>query len=257
MMTRSSDNESYIFDTASVTHQGLVRKFNEDSIFTNTKAGVWVVADGMGGHKDGNVASSMIAAAAQELSAQTSMTAHVSQFQQQLQSVNRKLLSLSNGDSNAIIGSTVVALLIHDNNYSCIWAGDSRCYLIRSGALSQISHDHTEVQELVDTGMITKDEARTWPRRNVVTRAVGAHQDFQLETVSGSLKAGDCFVLCSDGLTGHLEDQEILDKVSWSSGQEACDSLLSLALERGGKDNISIIIINIEPREATAVVHRW
>ena len=256
-MTSANDNAGFIFETASVTHQGRVRKFNEDSIFTTAKKGIWVVADGMGGHKDGNVASSMITAAAQEFGAKTSMGGNVSQFKEQLQSVNRKLLGLSNGDSDSITGSTVVGLLIHDNVYSCIWAGDSRCYLIRSGKMNQVSHDHTEVQELVDKGMITRDEARTWPRRNVITRAVGAHQDLQLESVSGTVKSGDCFVLCSDGLTGHLNDQEILDKASWSSGQEACDSLLASALDRGGKDNISIIIVNVMQREATAVVHKW
>lgn len=256
-MMGTSSKSAIEFDTAAVTHQGKVRKYNEDSIFTNPTLGLWLVADGMGGHKDGNVASAMIADSAKSLSPSSSREHFLKQFEDKLHDVNHRLLLLSNGDSASIVGSTVAGLIIQDNIYTCIWAGDSRCYRIRAGDILQVSHDHTEVQELVDKGMITKEEARTWPRRNVITRAVGAHEDFQLETVSGQTMPGDCFVLCSDGLTGHISDQEILTNVNWQSGKIACDKLLAMALERGGKDNISIIIVNVMQRDTTTVVHRW
>ncbi len=245
------------FETSSVTHCGRVRKNNEDSIFASAERGVWVVADGMGGHKDGNVASGMIADAARALVQTGDNTDLPGRFRQEIIAVNEKLIGLSNLSHDLIVGSTLVALLMTDNNYSCLWAGDSRCYLVRSSQISRLSHDHTEVQNLVDKGVISEAEARTWPRRNVITRAIGADYDVELDAVTGTAQNGDCFILCSDGLTGHLEDWEILAAVQNSRPNKACQSLLNTALERGGRDNISIIVVSVMSREATTLVQRW
>lgn len=247
---------SFEFETASRTHQGHVRKFNEDSIFTNPNVGIWLVADGMGGHNDGNVASSMIAEAVSAFGEADKTPNLVHNFQLEIDSVNRRLLAISNGDNALLVGSTVVALIIADDTFSCLWAGDSRCYLIRAGSISQVSHDHTEVQELVDRGAISPQEAKTWPRRNVITRAVGADDGLQLETVSGIVRHGDCFILCSDGLTGHVSDAEILETVRWSRSDEACNRLVEMALDRGGKDNVSVIVVHASSRDKTTIVQR-
>lgn len=244
------------FETAAITHPGNVRPVNEDSIFTDGERGIWLVADGMGGHRDGNLASAMIAETARSLGKGTSLMELTEAFRRGIGAVNAELLSRSNGNADRIVGSTVAALLIHKANYCCLWAGDSRCYLVRNGSIEQLSHDHTEVQELVDRGVISKAEAASWPRRNVITRAVGAIDDFQLEHASGVVRSGDCFVLCSDGLTGHVNDEEILARSSRLSANQASHELLELALARGGKDNISVVVVNVVAKGATTVVMR-
>jgi protein phosphatase len=245
------------YESASVTHEGRVRKFNEDSVFSDEHHGVWIVADGMGGHKSGNIASAMVADAAQSLGPSSSAAELVSRLSHHLQSVNARLLTMSDGDSRSLVGTTVVALLFHGDSYACVWAGDSRCYLIRGNQISQLSHDHTEVQELVDSGAISREEARFWPRRNVITRAVGAERELDLDMVTGRIEPGDSFLLCSDGLTGHVDEREIQSAVRSSGAREACEKLLNLALERGGRDNISVVIINVMRRsDATVIQHR-
>lgn len=244
------------FETAAITHPGHVRHVNEDSIFTDGERGIWVVADGMGGHRDGNLASSMIAEAARGIGKGASLMEFTEAFRRGIGAVNGELLARSNGQVHRIVGSTVAALLIHEANYCCLWAGDSRCYLVRDSSIEQLSHDHTEVQELVDRGVLSQAEAASWPRRNVVTRAVGAIDDFQMEHASGVVRSGDCFVLCSDGLTGHVNDEEILARSSKLSANRASHELLELALARGGKDNISVVVVNVVARGATTVVMR-
>jgi serine/threonine protein phosphatase PrpC len=246
-----------LFDSAAVTHQGLVRKYNEDSIFSEPARGFWLVADGMGGHKDGNVASAMVVDAAKAATGRHGDVELASVFVNELDQVNLRLVGLANGDDHSLVGSTVAALIIQHGRYTCLWAGDSRCYLVRAGNIRQVSRDHTEVQELVDRGTITPAEALTWPRRNVITRAVGAQADFQADAASDTVESGDCFVLCSDGLTGHVSDAEILDAVSWTGARDACDKLVNLALARGGKDNVSVIVITATRRDAKTVVQSW
>ncbi|CAM5774292.1 serine/threonine phosphatase [Labrys miyagiensis] len=244
------------FETAALTHPGRVRHHNEDSIFADDERGIWLVADGMGGHRDGNVASAMIAKAAQDMRRTGSLMELTEAFRDGIDAVNADLLARSGGQAHRIVGSTVAALLIQDANYCCLWAGDSRCYLVRDGRMEQLSHDHTEVQELLDRGVLTPEEAASWPRRNVITRAVGAIDDFRLEHAAGVVRSGDRFVLCSDGLTGHVNDDEILARSSGLSASRASHELLELALARGGKDNISVVVVNVVAREATTVVMR-
>jgi serine/threonine protein phosphatase PrpC len=249
--------ESLLIDSAAVTHQGHVRKYNEDSIFSDPLRGIWVVADGMGGHKDGNVASAMIVDGAKSVAARTAGSDTGILLSAEMDRVNSQLLQLSNGDQQGLVGSTVAALVMFKGTFRCMWAGDSRCYLIRKGTIKQVSHDHTEVQELVDSGAITPQEALTWPRRNVITRAVGANESFALDQEAGAIEDGDCFVLCSDGLTGHVSNEEILNVASWSSAQEACDKLVALALERGGKDNVSVIVVFASLRGRVSHENLW
>jgi serine/threonine protein phosphatase PrpC len=244
------------FETSALTHTGHVRQFNEDSIFADGERGIWLVADGMGGHRDGNVASAMIAERARGIGKVASLMAFTEAFRHGIGAVNAELVRRSNGRIDQIVGSTVAALLVQGSDYCCLWAGDSRCYLVRDRSIVQLSHDHTEVQELVDRGVITPAEAVTWPRRNVITRAVGAAADFQLEHASGMVRLGDSFVLCSDGLTGHVNDDEIFEKSSTLSAIKASHDLLELALARGGKDNISVVVVNVVARGATTIVRR-
>jgi serine/threonine protein phosphatase PrpC len=254
MSGTQAPNHNLKFETAAITHPGHVRRFNEDSVFADGERGIWVVADGMGGHRDGNIASAMVAEAARNIRKAGSLMELTETFRSDIGAVNVNLLARSNGQIEYLVGSTVAALLIRDSNYCCLWAGDSRCYLVRDNSIEQVSHDHTEVQELVDRGVISPAEAAVWPRRNVITRAVGASNDFQLEHATGMVRLGDCFILCSDGLTGHVKDEEILARSRRLTAAQASHELLELALARGGKDNISVVIVNVVAKGAATVV---
>jgi serine/threonine protein phosphatase PrpC len=141
----------------------------------------------------------------------------------------------------------VAVLLVYEQFFACVWAGDSRIYRIRAGAIEQLSVDHTEVQELVANGRLTAEEARSWPRRNVITRAIGTYDDAELEMTDGTLEPGDIFVICSDGLTNHVEDHEILALTAANPPQRACDLLVGLTLDRGAIDNITIVSVRFDP----------
>ena len=151
----------------------------------------------------------------------------------------------------AVIGTTVAAVLAYGHNYTCVWAGDSRVYRIRDNKIAQITRDHTEAQELVDNGTLTPEQAKTWPRRNVITRAIGIFDDPDLEDKSGAIKPGDTFLICSDGLTGHLSDMEICEQIVAMRPQDACDSLIAATLERGASDNVTIVIVRCHAAERT------
>jgi len=232
------------FETGSATHAGKIREVNEDNYLVSPDCGIWLVADGRGGHKNGRLASSIIVEAAKTLGRAASAPDLLARFNDRIFRANAELLKLSGDDEDSVIGSTIAALLVFGNHFACVWSGDSRVYRVRGGKISQISRDHTEVQELVDRGVIKPSEAKSWPRRNVITRAVGVFEEPDLEAVQGELQSGDCFVLCSDGLTGHVEDREILQYVSGRPPQQACDALIRLTLERGARDNVTVIVVN-------------
>ena len=235
------------YETGAATHVGLVRRINEDSHYTNVDQGVWLVADGMGGHRDGQVASALVVKEAKTLGKAASAPDLLSRFNDRIHRANAQLAAMSNGEDHSILGSTVAAVLVFGQHFACVWAGDSRAYLVRDSTISQLSRDHTEVQELLDNGVIKPEEAKSWPRRNVITRAVGVGEDPGLDVVQGQLQDHDIFVLCSDGLTGHVDDAEILNIVSMTPPAEACNALVALALERGGKDNVTVVILRINP----------
>jgi protein phosphatase len=239
------------FETGSATHAGKVRSVNEDNYLVGANHGVWLVADGMGGHKNGKLASSIVVDAAKTLGRAASAPDLLARFNDRIYRANAELLRLSGGKEDTVIGSTIAALLVFGGHFACVWSGDSRIYLVRGRTISQLSRDHTEVQELIDRGVIQPSEARTWPRRNVITKAIGVFKEPDLEAVQGDLKPGDTFVLCSDGLTGHVEDEEILQHVLNVPAQSACEALIQLTLDRGAKDNVTVIVINIRGKDGT------
>ncbi len=168
----------------------------------------------------------------------------LAEFEQEIWRANSELRALARSRGAAVMGTTLVALMVHGPHYACVWCGDSRVYLRRGGALTQVSRDHSEVQELVDRGLIDKGEASNWPRRNVVTRALGVSDLAELEIVDGPAFVGDRFLLCSDGLVAHVADEEIAALLVARDPQKACDDLLNLTLDRGASDNVSIIVVD-------------
>ncbi|MES0029291.1 MULTISPECIES: protein phosphatase 2C domain-containing protein [unclassified Mesorhizobium] len=235
------------FESFGVSHNGCVREHNEDNYLVEPRTGLWVVADGMGGHEAGEVASASIVDHLATIGIASSAPDLRARFEDRLSRANAEIRKIS--ESRGItIGSTVAALLAMDGRFACLWAGDSRVYLIRNASISQISKDHTEVQELLDRGMISAAEALTWPRRNVITHAVGVSDEIVIDFQQGEIMPGDIFVLCTDGLTAHLTDAEIGAAVVTATPQAACEALLKTVLERGGTDNVTIVLVKFANR---------
>ncbi len=241
------------FDSGAATDTGRIRSENEDSYVVLPEIGVWAVADGMGGHDAGSFASATVVEFLGKIAASASVNALVARCKDRLSAANQRILRVSGERGGIVIGATVAALLACEGYYACVWSGDSRVYLLRRGKIVQISRDHTEVAELVAEGVLSVEEAETWPRRNVVTRAVGVYQELDLETTQGVLEKDDTFVICSDGLTAHVTDKEILEVAHANAPQSACDLLVALTLERGAIDNVTVVIARYAPHGSTIV----
>jgi serine/threonine protein phosphatase PrpC len=234
------------FECISRTHVGLRRKVNEDSVMVRTDHGMWAVADGMGGHEAGDVASQKVAEALASLPDGENLDDLTDTAVSALDDVNGELIRLARSDHRPrTIGSTVVGLAIRDGQYRCFWAGDSRAYRIRGNAIERLTRDHSLVQGLIDAGMLSREEAKDHPDANVITRAVGASENLDVEIAAGDAQPGDQFLLASDGLTRLVEDDELASIISsWPAG-EAADTLIDAVLARGAPDNVSLIITRV------------
>jgi protein phosphatase len=243
------------FDTGAVSHVGCVRQENEDGFVVRPELGIWAVADGMGGHENGALASSTVVAAIAAMGPSGSAPELLARLESSVLQANADLRRFIVERGGAAMGSTLAVLLVHGRHFACVWSGDSRIYLVRGGAIAQISRDHSEVQELVEKGVLSPEEARRSPRRNVITRAIGVSDLPELDLENGELENDDVFVLCSDGLTGHVEDSEILQLVRGAGAQAACDALLALTLERGASDNVTVIVVRHQADDGKTA--RW
>jgi serine/threonine protein phosphatase PrpC len=222
---------------------GHRRKLNEDSLLSSAENRIWVVADGMGGHDAGDVASAKVVEALARLPEATSFLNRVGKAIGTLETVNAELIALARqGGTDRTIGTTVVGLMADDEEFCCFWVGDSRAYRIHDGAIAQISRDHSLVQDLVDAGMLEAERAEHHPNANVLTRAVGATESLKVDTVSGKLESGDVFLLASDGLTRLVSEDEIRAAFAGATLDAAADRLLDMALSRGAPDNVTFVI---------------
>lgn len=219
------------------SHLGHVRRINEDRVFEWCDGGVWAVADGMGGHRGGDVAAQSVVDALRALqngdvavSARSAMDA--------LAEANARIFA-RNTDLGEQAGATVVVASIEGATLHLAWAGDSRCYRIRGGVAELLTHDHSVVQQLVDAGLLTADAAARHPQANVITRALGVEQACEVDRRSLPIEAGDRFLLCSDGLSRSLADTDQLtgDLVALA------DRLVETALARDGSDNLSLVLL--------------
>jgi serine/threonine protein phosphatase Stp1 len=236
------------FECVSRTHIGLRRKINEDSVLVETERGLWAVADGMGGHEAGEIASTMVTDALRCLPALGDLDELAARAVEVLHQVNRELIDLARSgerDPGRTIGTTVVGLAIADGSYRCFWMGDSRAYLLRDGEIRRVSRDHSLVQDLVSAGMLSAEEAETHENANLITRAVGASETAEVEVVSGDARPGDQFLLASDGLTRLVPDDELAAELQRGPADQAADKLIETVLARGAPDNISLIITRL------------
>jgi serine/threonine protein phosphatase PrpC len=237
-------------EAGAATHVGKVRRQNEDNYLLGTRSGVWAVADGMGGHAAGDVASRTVVEELAAVAVPATAAELLASCERQIVRANSHLRKLGD-ERGAVIGTTIAVLLMFEGDYACLWSGDSRIYRLRQHRIEQISVDHTEVQQLLSEGRLTAEEARAWPRRNVITRAIGVSDDAELEITGGTLQAGDTFVICSDGLTAHIEDEEILALAGENPPQKACDLLVDLTLDRGAIDNVTVVAVRFDPAPAS------
>lgn len=233
------------FECVSRTDVGLRRKVNEDSLLVRTERGLWAVADGMGGHDAGDVASLKVTESLLDLPVSDSLDQLVDSAVTALKRVNEDLIELAGAESQRSIGSTVVGLAIADGQFRCFWAGDSRGYRLRDRQIVQLTRDHSLVQDLVDSGMLQPDEAVDHPNSNIITRAVGVAQELKVDTVSGDVKPGDQFLLATDGVTRLISDEELALELSANRPADAARKLIETVLSRGAPDNASLIITKI------------
>lgn len=252
-MDKPVNDRSRKFESGAATDVGKVRDENEDAYLLLPESGVFAVADGMGGHEAGALASAVVIDKLGEIAEPASVAGLLAECQERLADANETLLHIADERGGIVIGATVAALLAWEGYYACVWSGDSRIYLIRRGRIQQLTRDHTEVAELLAEGVLTIEEARNWPRRNVITRAIGVYHELELEIVQGVLEKGDLFVICSDGLTTHVADAEILESTRLAAPQGACDSLVTLTMERGATDNVTVVIARYAPLGSTVV----
>jgi protein phosphatase len=237
------------FESGAATNAGYVRECNEDRFLVRSDLGLWAVADGMGGHAQGEAASIAVIESLATIEPQHSVAALLQACEDRLIEANAQIREMAARRGIDVMGTTIVVLLIFDCHYACLWSGDSRAYLIRGARIHQITRDHTEAEELIAEGLLSGEEALRWPRRNVVTQAIGVFEKPEFEIRRGELLPGDVIVLCSDGLTGHVEPAELQLRAGCTPTQAACDALIELALERGGKDNVTVIVVRYSPSQ--------
>ena len=242
------------------TDSGRQRDHNEDSLLADPEAGLFAVADGMGGHEAGEVASAMALAALREALASQGRSpaalrtpAHEA-LAEGVRVANREVFEVGrHRPEDARMGTTLVTTLIRDGEAVFASVGDSRIYRVRDGTLDQLSRDHSLVGELVARGEMTPEEARHSPHKHVITRALGVEPAVEVDAWSEALKPGDLFLLCSDGLTDEVTDPEILDTLLAGGPdlEAACQGLIDLANRRGGRDNITALLVRYEAAPAS------
>ncbi len=227
----------------SATHVGEVRKENEDSYVAIPAAKVWVVADGMGGHVNGKYASQAIADAAEAVAYPDDLEQACDALAQSVHQANAEIFAKSL-EAGTQMGSTFVGLAIRGDQFAVMWSGDSRAYVYRDHRLIQLTSDHTQVQAMIDRGLLSPEEALVHPMRHVLSRAVGVEDVLQIDAIRDSLVPGDLFLLCSDGLYGQVSDEEIAEILGHSSAA-ACEELVALCLARGAPDNVTVTLVSV------------
>lgn len=241
------------FEQGSCTDAGCVRPINEDAYVARGQDGLWAVADGMGGHDKGYWASACIAEALGAVDLPTDLGLAAETVECALAAANARICQ-AGAQEGRIIGSTAAILLVRDRRYIVFWVGDSRVYHLRGDAFLLLTTDHSPVEQMVASGLLTREEADDHPMAHMLSRAVGAQGDLTIDRCAGEIRPGDRFLLCSDGLTRTIEEQEIHALVVHDTPERAAAALIDLALERGAKDNVTVVVVGCD--ETTLISRR-
>lgn len=240
-MTATNLENSLVIEGAGMTHVGHVRERNEDAILLDPTGELWAVADGMGGYGHGDVAASIVI---DNLTLIDGTDQPEARLEQQITAANAEIYDRAVRAGHTM-GTTIVASMILGDVAHVAWVGDSRIYLLRDGTLSQLSKDHSVVQELIDSGFITEEDARHHPDRNIVTRALGVGPTVDVSFATLPMRDGDRILLCSDGLTACLTDADIAVILEKQTNlDELASELVQRTLDRGAPDNVSLIIVS-------------
>ena len=239
--SESGAGTAITWNSASHTDAGRVRHINEDAFLDSEEQRLWVVADGMGGQSRGDYASSVVVAQLRAFPRQNSLLANLQDMESRLQVAHEKCRTAFRKHRP---GTTVAAMHAHGNYCFLLWAGDSRIYRLRGRELEQLTRDHSRAQEKFARGELTEQEMENHHTAHVLTRSVGAHRNLRLEIGYSPVQAGDRYVLCSDGLYNPVESGELRAAMGQGTPEEACQSLIDLALERGGPDNITVVVVD-------------
>jgi len=261
---------SEVLEVATRTDAGMVRAHNEDAIFANPAQGIVILADGMGGYNAGEVASSMATAllgGELEQSLARGLRGRIDHggkaiahalIEAEIDRVNNAIYTAAqNRPEYHGMGTTLVAALFFDNAMTVAHIGDSRLYRLRGDAFKQLTRDHSLLQEQIDSGLMTREQARHSQNKNLVTRALGVDPEVEAEIRDYDSAPGDIYLLCSDGLSDMVEDGEIARTVqTLSANPELCAAqLVQMANDRGGRDNISVVLVRI--RDAYPAARGW
>jgi serine/threonine-protein phosphatase Stp1 len=227
------------------THTGCVRQVNEDTGLARDDVALWLVADGMGGHANGQWASQTVAAHLAALDLAVPASARGPAIIGALKASNQTITEAA-AKAGTPMGTTAVLLHISGADLLCVWVGDSRAYRFRRGGLVQLSRDHSAVQDLVDRGALTPEEAENHPMAHVLSRAVGTEAELRPEAISDSAQPGDCFLICSDGLTKVVPEDVIARLLRLPGVNAAADRLIAETLARGAPDNVTVVVVAVE-----------
>jgi protein phosphatase len=237
---------NFLWRAVQETHRGNRRKNNEDSVLCRPDVPIFAVADGMGGHMAGDVASQAITDALARLPLGGALSDDVDRVEDALLNVNDELrLHAQNECRGGTVGSTVVTLLARDDVGVVLWAGDSRLYRLRGGRLEQVTRDHNPVSDLLDSGAVSEEEALA-ADTNIITRAVGGQANLSLDVAVFDLDHGDTLLLCSDGLYRELDDDVLVQAMASEDLEGAKNDLLARCLAGSAKDNVSIVLARPE-----------
>jgi serine/threonine protein phosphatase PrpC len=233
------------------TDRGSVRENNEDSFAACPDIGIWAVADGMGGHERGEWASARLVEALQAVAPDEGFDGLLRACSDAVHAANAAIFA--EGSALGVrMGSTIVSLVIAGNQFGIIWAGDSRAYVLRDQTLHQLTRDHTQVQALLDRGMITPGDAQAHPMAHVLAKAIGVEPVVELEAIADTVAVDDVFLLCSDGLHGVLPHDELRELLGSGAPSECVGRLVARCLEIGASDNVTVVVIRV--REPTNLV---
>ncbi len=254
-MDADEQTGQYVVRMAGATHPGRVREHNEDAIGWDEELGLAVVADGVGGHQAGEVASRIVVDSLlsglppADESGDDAICAAA--LRESVEKANREVWQHAQESGFSGMSSTVVALRVCGQRVVIAYVGDSRVYRLRNGQMQQLSVDHSVVQEMIDNGSLSREEAATSSRRNLITRALGQAQEVQAEVTLTSLNPGDCYLLCSDGLSDRLTDEGMgmmLDRAREGSLESLAEELVETANAAGGQDNIAVVLVRVDAR---------
>ncbi len=223
-----------------------MRALNEDACLDLPQKGLWAVADGMGGHTAGDLASGMIVRALGGFAVPNTLTSFTATARGTLQTVNHQLREEAARRGVRMIGSTVAVLMAKGREFGWIWAGDSRIYLYRDAQLEPLTTDHSYVAELQAQGHLSAEAARHHPSQHLITRAVGAADWLDLDEGRIVVRDGDLFLLCSDGLSNEVQAPEIVRALDGGDCRQATDTLVEMALQAGGRDNITAVVVRVD-----------